>query len=166
MDAATPERWLPPRADTVVALAEAGVRTEAFAWGERLRGDPGLVWFFFTHHADLSLERTLPLLRQGTEPHAVLDVVLHESHGRLADWARPTAARAYKLSQFVGALAERLATQVRLDPLLAHCLGQMTQLGPLVLSQASETKPSSKDPSVHTRQLVRRVNGPAWLREL
>jgi signal transduction histidine kinase len=165
MDAATPERWLPPRADTLVALAEAAARPDTFAWSDGLRRDPGLVWLFFTHHTDLSLDRTRAVLRQGLEPHPFLDVVLHEQHSRLADWAKPSAHKVFKLSQCVGALAEHLASQVRLDPLLAHCLGQMTQLGPLVLSQSSD-KSNGKDPNIHTRQLIRRVTGPAWLREL
>jgi len=166
MDAATPERWLPFHAETVVALAEAAAQPEAFAWGDRLRSDPGLVWFFFTRHPDLPLDRAGSCLRQGIDPHCVLEAVLEPLHGRFADWSRPAAQKAYKLSLLIGAIAERLAGQVRLDPLLAHCLGQMTRLGPLVLNQSSDFRTNGKDLGIHTRQLVRRGSCPAWLRAL
>jgi two-component system, NtrC family, sensor kinase len=165
MDAVTPECWLPPHADTVVALAEATARPETFVWADRLRSDPGLVWFVLTHHADLSVERTSSLLREGIDAGAVVESVLHTRHGRLADWSRPAAEKALRFSQYLGLVAERLAGLVRLDPLLGHCLGQMTQLGSLVLGQL-DTKTNGKDPSAHTRQLIRRVSCAAWLREL
>ena len=163
MDAATPQRWIPPQAETVVTLADALAHPDSLAWRDVLRRDPCLSWHFFTHHPDLSLERSASLLRHGVDIPSFLEFCLEPSHARLADWSRTSALKAYRHSQFVGSLAERLAEQVRLDPLLAHCLGQLTQLGALLASQHLDKHP---DNSIYTRQLIRRASCAAWLREL
>lgn len=173
MDAATPQRWIPPQAETVVALAEASARPDSLLWAEFLRRDPSLCWFFFTQHHDLNLERSSFLLKQGIDTTSFLESCLDPSHARIADWSKPAALKAYRLSQYVGILAERIAEQLRLDPLLAHCLGQLTQLGPIVdaasvrVSDEDKPKPTKHhDSSIYTRQLIRRAVCPAWLRDL
>lgn len=166
MDAATPQRWIPPQAETVCALAESLARPDTFDWHASLRRDPSLSWFFFTHHHDLSLERATYLLRQGVDAQTFLESSLDPASARLADWSKSSAQRAYGHSQYVGAMAEGLAEQLRLDPLMAHCLGQLTQLGALVCSQQQESKHSGQDAGVFTRQLIRRAPCSAWLRDL
>lgn len=166
MDAATPQRWIPPQAETVVALAEALARPDSLHWPEVLRRDPSLSWYFFTQHHDLSLERSTFLLRQGVETHTFLDTCLEPGQSHLADWSKNSALKAYRHSQFIGTLAERLAEQLRLDPLMAHCLGQLSQLGSLALSQQQDMKHSGHDTSIYTRQLIRRAHCAAWLRDL
>ncbi|MFO0816244.1 MAG: ATP-binding protein [Gemmatales bacterium] len=155
-------------AETVVALAESQGRGETVAWQELLRRDPSLGWHFFTHHHDLSLDRSLYHLKQGIDTAAFLEALLEPGQTQLADWSRHHALKAYRHSQYVAAIAERLAEQLRLDPLLAHCLGQLTQLGPLVESMAQKPVASSKhhDASIYTRQLIRRAHCAPWLRDL
>lgn len=166
MDAATPQRWIPPQAETVVVLAEAQARPETLHWPDAMRRDPALAWHFFTHHHDLSLERSIYLLRQGVEIPIFLDACLDPAAGQLADWSRLSALKAYRHSQYVGSMAERLAEQLRLDPLMAHCLGQLTQLGALTLSQQHDHKHSSQDSSIYARQLIRRASIASWLRDV
>ncbi len=165
MEAATPEQWLPPCAQTVIAVAENAANADVLAWSDWLRRDPGIVWFVFTYHEDYSLDRVLAALRHGIDPQPFLARLLKAEQPGFADWSTPGAGKAYKQSQFLGGIAEYLAQKVRLDPLLASCLGQMTLLGPLVQSQHQGTR-NSKDPSVVTRQLIRRATCPMWLREL
>lgn len=178
MDAATPQRWIPPQAESVVALAEAVARPESLLWPELLRRDPSLSWFFFTQHHDLNLERSSYLLKLGIDTAAFLESCLEPNQAQLADWSKPAALKTYRMSQYVGVLAERIAEQLRLDPLLAHCLGQLTQLGPLVDAAAYRVSDDDKseekrakltrhqDTSIYTRQLIRRAICPSWLRDL
>lgn len=172
MDATTPQRWIPPQAETVVALAESQAAASSFHWPDGLRRDPSLSWFFFTQHADLNLDRSIYLLRQGIDTHHFLESALDPKHTHWADWSKNGALKAYKLSQYVGLLAERFAEQLRLDPLMAHCLGQLTQLGALVSSSSGDGKnkfidgSKTGDSSIFTRQLIRRASCPAWLRDL
>jgi len=166
MDAATPQRWIPPQAETVVALASALARPDSLHWPDALRRDPSLCWYFFTQHHDLSLERSTYLLRQGVETHTFLETCLDPAHSHLADWSKNSGLKAYRHSQYVGTLAERLAEQLHLDPLMAHCLGQLSQLGSLALSQQQDMKHAGQDTNIYTRQLIRRAHCAAWLRDL
>jgi signal transduction histidine kinase len=166
MDAATPERWIPPAAETVVAVAEGAAQSDSVAWSDLLRRDPALSWFFFTRNSDLSLERSALALRSGIDSQVFLDAALAASQNSFADWSGSAAQLAYLRSQRIGAIAERLAVKVRLDPLLAHCLGQLSQLGPLVMSQNGTATKGRKDLGIQTRQLIRRASVPAWLRNI
>jgi signal transduction histidine kinase len=83
----------------------------------------------------------------------------------LADWSKTSGLKAYRNSQYLGMVAEHLAEQLRMDVQLAHCLGQLTQLGLLVFSQQGK-KPRFEDGSLLTRKLVRRAQCPSWLREM
>jgi signal transduction histidine kinase len=155
-------------AETVVALAESQGRGDTVAWQELLRRDPSLCWHFFTHHHDLSLERSLFHLKQGIDTASFLEALLEPEQANLADWSRNGALKAYRLSQYVGTLSERIAEQLRLDPLLAHCLGQLTQLGTLVdaVSQKPELNGKHQAHGIYTRQLIRRAPCAPWLRDL
>jgi signal transduction histidine kinase len=166
MDAATPERWIPPAAETVVAVAESAAQSDSVAWPDLLRRDPALSWFFFTRNCDLALDRCIVSLRGGIDSQIYLDAVLTSNPSTFADWSKPVAQLAYQRSQRIGAIAERLAVKVRLDPLLAHCLGQLSQLGPLVTSQNGTALKGRKDLGIQTRQLIRRAKVPTWLRDI
>jgi signal transduction histidine kinase len=166
MDAATPERWIPPAAETVVAVAENTAQSDSVVWPELLRRDPSLCWFFFTRNSDLPLDRSVVSLRNGIDAQVFLDSALGSHQYGFADWSKPAGQRAYHQSQRIGSIAERLAVKVRLDPLFAHCLGQLTQLGALVVSQNGMPTKSRRDLGIQTRQLIRRANVPAWLRDI
>lgn len=165
MDATTPQCWIPPLAETVVALAESQAQGDSLPWPQLLRSDPSLSWFFFTHHQDLNVERSIYHLKQGVDISLYLDTVLDPSQSVFADWSKNSASKAYRYSQFLGVIAEHLAEQLRMDVQMAHCLGQLTQLGPLVYSH-QDKKPNADDGNVLTRKLVRRAVCPSWLREL
>ncbi|MBL8821009.1 MAG: HAMP domain-containing histidine kinase [Planctomycetia bacterium] len=165
MDATTPQCWIPPLAETVVALAEGQARGDSLPWPQLLRSDPSLGWFFFTHHHDLNIDRSLFHLKQGIDISLFLDTVLDPALAGFADWSKNSAQKAYRQSQYLGTLSEHIAEQLRMDVQMAHCLGQLTQLGALIYSQ-QEKKIHHEDGNVLTRKLVRRATCPHWLREL